>query len=295
MRMFTNPLEIRHHRLIFMCWRDYGKFGEYRLDPSERTFYLTLADIRDWKGLRKFISRGGHVWASHPRGKRRRQFWLWNRRDDSYTEIKTEAQMKAAYEQVDRAAALSYIVARVSEKEQECQRADLLQMYPSWTREQINIHLRQTRWFVVKGQKWEWIYPPQPVGWIYGVSDGCQEAPRETRDGPSLEVGEIADVAMVLFMDRKMDEQKIEAIGDQLFSLVDGGRKQLLLDFRHVEHPSNTLLNKLVALNQRVKAVGGSLSLLHLDHVVIVSAGLDKGFFLRCGGNLDATVHASSP
>ena len=52
-----------------------------------------------------------------------------------------------------------------------------------------------------------------------------------------LEVEDIGDVTVVNFVDRKiLDEQNIQVIGEQLFSLVDdSGRRKVLLNFSNVE------------------------------------------------------------
>src|SRR5262249_39773444 len=78
-----------------------------------------------------------------------------------------------------------------------------------------------------------------------------------------LEAEEIGDVTVVSFMDRKiLDEQNIQVIGEQLFSLVDeSGRKKLLLNFSNVEYMSSAALGKLITLNKKVQAAGGQLVL----------------------------------
>ena len=53
-----------------------------------------------------------------------------------------------------------------------------------------------------------------------------------------LQVEDIGDVTVVNFTDKKiLDEQNIQIIGEQLFSLVDElGRRKLLLNFSNVEY-----------------------------------------------------------
>src|SRR3974377_875551 len=76
-----------------------------------------------------------------------------------------------------------------------------------------------------------------------------------------LEVEDIGDVTVVNFTDRKiLDEQNIQVIGEQLFSLVDeAGRKKVLLNFGNVEYLSSAALGKLITLNKKLQAVGGRL------------------------------------
>ena len=82
-----------------------------------------------------------------------------------------------------------------------------------------------------------------------------------------LEVEDIGEVTVVNFTDRKiLDEQNIQVIGEQLFSLVDElGRKKLLLNFGNVEYMSSAALGKLITLNKKVQAAGGRLVLCNID------------------------------
>jgi anti-sigma B factor antagonist len=78
-----------------------------------------------------------------------------------------------------------------------------------------------------------------------------------------LEVEDIGDVTVVNFVDRKiLDEQNIQIIGEQLFSLVDEvGRRKLLLNFGNVEYLSSAALGKLITLHKKVTQAGGRLIL----------------------------------
>jgi anti-sigma B factor antagonist len=82
-----------------------------------------------------------------------------------------------------------------------------------------------------------------------------------------LEVEDIGDVTVVKFADKKiLDEQNIQIIGEQLFSLVDElGRRKILLNFGNVEYLSSAALGKLITLNKKVNAVGGRLILCSID------------------------------
>ena len=74
---------------------------------------------------------------------------------------------------------------------------------------------------------------------------------------------DVGDVTVVRFVDRKiLDEPNIQAIGDDLFKLVDElGRRKLLLVFDTVEFMSSAALGKLIRLHQRLHQVGGKLVL----------------------------------
>lgn len=82
-----------------------------------------------------------------------------------------------------------------------------------------------------------------------------------------LEVEDIGDVTVVNFTDHKiLEEQSIQIIGEQLFSLVDeAGRRKILLNFGNVEYLSSAALGKLIALKRKVDSVGGRLILCNID------------------------------
>ena len=82
-----------------------------------------------------------------------------------------------------------------------------------------------------------------------------------------LEVEDIGDVTVVNFTDRKiLDEQNIQVIGEQLFSLVDeAGRRKILLNFGNVEYLASAALGKLITLNKKLQAAGGRLVLCNID------------------------------
>ena len=76
-----------------------------------------------------------------------------------------------------------------------------------------------------------------------------------------LEVEDNGEITIVNFIDRKiLDEQNIQKIGEDLFSLVDElGRKKILLNFSNVEYLSSAALGKFITLNKKVQASGGKL------------------------------------
>ena len=89
------------------------------------------------------------------------------------------------------------------------------------------------------------------------------QPPRRRR----LEVEDIGDVTVVNFTDRKiLDEQNIQVIGEQLFSLVDeAGRRKILLNFGNVEYLSSAALAKLITLNKKLQQSGGRLILCNIS------------------------------
>lgn len=85
-----------------------------------------------------------------------------------------------------------------------------------------------------------------------------------------LEVEDIGDVTVVNFVDKKiLDEQNIQIIGEQLFSLVDEmQRRKLLLNFSNVEYLSSAALGKFITLNKKVNAASGKLILCNIDQQI---------------------------
>ncbi|CAN5416957.1 STAS domain-containing protein [soil metagenome] len=101
-----------------------------------------------------------------------------------------------------------------------------------------------------------------------------------------LEVEEIGDVTVVSFTDKKiLDEQNIQVIGEQLFSLIDElGRKKILLNFGNVEYMSSAALGKLITMNKKVQGAGGKLVLCNIDaniREVFEITRLDKLFVIK--------------
>jgi anti-sigma B factor antagonist len=70
----------------------------------------------------------------------------------------------------------------------------------------------------------------------------------------------------VKFKNKKiLNEFEIQALGEQLYGLVDqANRRKLLLDFSTVEFLSSAALGKFVGLDKKLKAVGGKLVLCNI-------------------------------
>ena len=81
-----------------------------------------------------------------------------------------------------------------------------------------------------------------------------------------LEVEDIGDVTVVNFIDEKIDEQNIQAIGEQLFGLVDElGRRKILLNLGNVKDLSSAALGKFLSLHKKLNSLGGRLILCNID------------------------------
>ena len=98
-----------------------------------------------------------------------------------------------------------------------------------------------------------------------------------------LEVEQMGEVAVVSLTNRKLlTEESIQAVGEELFRLVEqSDRKKLLLNFSHIEHMSSAVLGLLIRLNKRVVMAGGKLVLCGIDpqlREVFEITKLDKVF-----------------
>lgn len=101
-----------------------------------------------------------------------------------------------------------------------------------------------------------------------------------------LEVEDIGDITVVNFVDKRiLDDQTIQIIGEQLFSLVDElGRRKILLNFSNVEFLSSAALGKLITLNKKLQSASGKLVLSNIDKQifeVFVITRLDKLFVIH--------------
>ena len=73
----------------------------------------------------------------------------------------------------------------------------------------------------------------------------------------------IGEVTLVkITRDRLLDEEVIEALGKQLFSLLeDPGCRNLVLDFATVERMASLMAGKIGALHRRAETAGGRIAL----------------------------------
>jgi len=78
-----------------------------------------------------------------------------------------------------------------------------------------------------------------------------------------LDVARVGDVTVVRFLDNKIIEDvNIQELGQEMFRLVESdGCDRLLLDFASVDFLSSAALGKLITLDKKMKAHGGTLKL----------------------------------
>ena len=78
-----------------------------------------------------------------------------------------------------------------------------------------------------------------------------------------LDVNEVGDVTVVRFRDHKIVEDiNIQQLGQEMFRLIEvDSRDKLLLNFSSVDFLSSAALGKLITLDKKMKAHGGTLKL----------------------------------
>ncbi len=101
-----------------------------------------------------------------------------------------------------------------------------------------------------------------------------------------INVTDEGGVSIVRFVDKKIvDSGSIEMLGEELNALVTVEKKNiLLLNFDGVEFMSSAALNKLISLNNKVKAAAGRLKLSNLRSEikeVFTITKLDRLFDIR--------------
>jgi len=93
-----------------------------------------------------------------------------------------------------------------------------------------------------------------------------------------LTVENVGDVVVVGFVDRRiLDEQNIQIIADQLFSLVeDQHRLKLILNFGNVEYMSSAALGKLITLHKKMAGAKGKLVLCGISQQIFEVFAITK-------------------
>src|SRR4051812_13351788 len=100
----------------------------------------------------------------------------------------------------------------------------------------------------------------------------------------SLEVQTVDDVAVGKLTSQAFEDNNVQAVGEQLFRLVDEGRCNLHLDLGSVQYVPSMGLGKLVSLNKKVRGLGGHLALVNVPASVceiIEATHLDKVLEVR--------------
>lgn len=82
-----------------------------------------------------------------------------------------------------------------------------------------------------------------------------------------LTVQDVGDVTVTALRDERITEElNIQAVGDELYRVVDElGKRRVLLDFAAVKFMSSTMIGKLPGLQNRLVGVQGKLVLCGLS------------------------------
>ena len=86
-----------------------------------------------------------------------------------------------------------------------------------------------------------------------------------------IDIEEINGVTVARLLEKKiLDEANIEALGQELFALVDkDGRTKIVLDFTHVEYLSSAALWKLITMHKKTTTAKGKLALCKIQKDIL--------------------------
>ena len=86
-----------------------------------------------------------------------------------------------------------------------------------------------------------------------------------------IDIEEISGVTVARLLEKKiLDEANIDALGQELFALVDkDGRKKIVLDFTLVEYLSSAALGKLITMHKKTSTAGGKLALCSIQKDIL--------------------------
>ena len=98
---------------------------------------------------------------------------------------------------------------------------------------------------------------------------------------PRLRIEIMENATVAYFVDERIvDDLVIQAVGEQLYNLVErDGHKNLLLNFDEVKFMASAVIAKLFTLHRKIKKAGGTLKFCCIDtdlRVVFSLTQLDK-------------------
>ncbi|MCC7390114.1 MAG: STAS domain-containing protein [Phycisphaerales bacterium] len=101
-----------------------------------------------------------------------------------------------------------------------------------------------------------------------------------------IRVKETEGVTLIEFIDRNiLDEANIQAIGEEIASLIERAPKpKLLVSFANVDHLSSAALGTLITVNTKIRNKGGKLCLANIDpqiYEVFVITRLNQLFEIK--------------
>ncbi|MBK7405005.1 MAG: STAS domain-containing protein [Phycisphaerales bacterium] len=104
--------------------------------------------------------------------------------------------------------------------------------------------------------------------------------------GSRIRIKDTQGVTQIEFIDRNiLDEANIQAIGEEIGSIIDRSAKpQLLISFANVDHLSSAALGTLITVNTKIRNKGGRLCLANIDpqiYEVFVITRLNQLFDIK--------------
>lgn len=92
-----------------------------------------------------------------------------------------------------------------------------------------------------------------------------------TKPDRRIDIEEIDGVTVARLLEKKiLDEANIEALGQEMFALVDkDGRRKIILDFSLVEYLSSAALGKLITMHKKVSTASGKLALCNIQKDIL--------------------------
>jgi anti-sigma B factor antagonist len=84
-----------------------------------------------------------------------------------------------------------------------------------------------------------------------------------------MEINVVGEVRVIRFCDKTiLDEQNVNGIGDELFRLVDDGARRIVIDLGPTVFLSSEMLQKLLALHDKLLTCEGALVLCAANRVM---------------------------
>ena len=105
-------------------------------------------------------------------------------------------------------------------------------------------------------------------------------------NGSRIRIKDTEGVTQIEFIDRNiLDEANIQAIGEEIGSIIDRSAKpKLLISFANVDHLSSAALGTLITVNTKIRNKGGRLCLANIDpqiYEVFVITRLNQLFDIK--------------
>jgi anti-anti-sigma factor len=97
--------------------------------------------------------------------------------------------------------------------------------------------------------------------------DGGETVPRVATTGDDMTVRDRDGVTIVRFNLESLLGHDVEHLTDRIRTLIDGGVRRLVLDFKHVRYAGSAALGMAMALSKMIEGAGGKLALSHTENI----------------------------